>query len=80
MVENPLDETLYDFEPRSGKATASGAACREPGYACFAPAGLEQIHRLGNAGDVPAISLHVYGVDGSRVATHVNRLIDVSER
>lgn len=80
VVENQLSETLYDFDPRSGSATASGAAYREPGYACFAPAGLEQIHRLGNGGDVPAISLHVYGVDGSRVATHVNRLIDVSER
>jgi predicted metal-dependent enzyme (double-stranded beta helix superfamily) len=80
VVENQLSETLYDFDPRSGSATASGAAYREPGYACFAPAGLEQIHRLGNAGDVPAISLHVYGVDGSRVATHVNRLMDVSER
>ena len=53
---------------------------REPGYACFAPAGLEQIHRLGNAGGVPAISIHAYGVEGSRVGTHVNRLMDVAER
>lgn len=80
VVEHPLVETLYDFDSRSGKAMASSATAREPGYACFAPAGLEQIHRLGNAGGIPAISLHVYGVDGSRIGTHVNRLMDVSER
>jgi len=81
VAENSLTETLYDFDPRSGKAVASGGAVvREPGYACFAPAGLEQIHRLGNAGDVPAISLHAYGVEGARVGTHVNRLMDVAER
>lgn len=80
VVENPLVETLYDFDACTGTAVARSAAAREPGYACFAPAGLEQIHRLGNAGGIPAISLHVYGVDGSRVGTHVNRLMDVSER
>lgn len=80
VAENTLTETLYDFDERSGKAVASTVAAREPGYACFAPAGLEQIHRLGNAGAVPAISIHCYGVDGSRIATHVNRLMDVAER
>jgi predicted metal-dependent enzyme (double-stranded beta helix superfamily) len=80
VVENSLAETLYRFDAQSGQAIESSAAVREPGYACFAPAGLEQIHRLGNAGGIPAISLHVYGVDGSRIGTHVNRLMDVSER
>jgi predicted metal-dependent enzyme (double-stranded beta helix superfamily) len=80
VVENPLTETLFDFDTASGKAIAGKTAQRDPGYACFAPAGLEQIHRLGNAGGVSAISLHVYGVEGSRVGTHVNRLMDVAER
>lgn len=80
VVEHPLTETLYEFDARRGVAVASEAAERASGYACFAPAGLEQIHRLGNAGDVPAISIHVYGIDGSRVGTHVNRLMDVAER
>jgi predicted metal-dependent enzyme (double-stranded beta helix superfamily) len=78
VVENVLSETLYDFDPQSGKVTASGTAVREPGYACFAAAGLDQIHRLGNAGGAPAITLHVYGVEGQRVGTHVNRLVDVA--
>jgi predicted metal-dependent enzyme (double-stranded beta helix superfamily) len=80
VMENSLTETLFDFDAASGKAIASKTAQRDPGYACFAPAGLEQIHRLGNAGGISAISLHVYGVEGSRVGTHVNRLIDVAER
>lgn len=80
VVENPLTETLFDFDAATGKAIAGKTAQRDPGYACFAPAGLEQIHRLGNAGSVGAISLHVYGVEGSRIGTHVNRLIDVAER
>jgi predicted metal-dependent enzyme (double-stranded beta helix superfamily) len=79
VAENPLTETLYEFDARSGKAIAGNTALREPGYACFAPAGLEQIHRLGNASGVGAISLHAYGVEGSRVGTHVNRLMDVAE-
>jgi predicted metal-dependent enzyme (double-stranded beta helix superfamily) len=81
VAENTLTETLYEFDPASGKAMAAGAPVeREPGYACFATAGLEQIHRLGNASGVGAISLHAYGVEGSRVGTHVNRLMDVAER
>ena len=81
VAENTLTETLYEFDAQTGKAIAAGAPVeREPGYACFAPAGLEQIHRLGNASGVGAISLHAYGVEGSRVGTHVNRLMDVAER
>jgi predicted metal-dependent enzyme (double-stranded beta helix superfamily) len=80
VVENALTETLYAFDAASGKAIPGNTAQRDPGYACFAPAGLEQIHRLGNAGGVGAISIHAYGVEGSRVGTHVNRLMDVAER
>ena len=80
VVENALTETLFDLDPTRKIAVPGGTAIRAPGYACFAKAGLEQIHRLGNAGDAPAISLHAYGVEGSRVGTHVNRLMDVGER
>jgi predicted metal-dependent enzyme (double-stranded beta helix superfamily) len=80
VVDNALTETLFEFDAVSDKAVSSGVSLRQPGYACFAPAGLEQIHRLGNAGDVPAISLHAYGVERARVGTHVNRLVNVGER
>ena len=78
VVENALTETLYDYDAQSGKAVRAGAAVREPGYCCFAQSGLEQIHRLGNAGGVPAVSIHVYGVESRRIGTHVNRLVDVA--
>jgi predicted metal-dependent enzyme (double-stranded beta helix superfamily) len=80
VAENVLTETLFEYDAARGKALPTGVSLREPGYACFAGAGLEQIHRLGNAGSVPAISIHAYGVDSSRVGTHVNRLVDVGER
>ena len=80
VAENTLTETLYRFDSARKIAVTAGTATRAPGYACFAGAGLEQIHRLGNAGGAPAISIHVYGVEGSRVGTHVNRLMDVAER
>ena len=34
--------------------------------------------RLGNAGVLPAVSLHVYGVESGRIGTHVNRKVDVA--
>jgi hypothetical protein len=51
---------------------------RHAGYCTFAHAGLDQIHRLGNAGVRPAISLHIYGVGSGRIKTHVNRTVDVA--
>ena len=76
--EHP-DGDAVRLRRRPQQSGPAGVSLREPGYACFAPAGLDQIHRLGNAGDVPAISIHAYGVEGSRVGTHVNRLMDVAE-
>jgi predicted metal-dependent enzyme (double-stranded beta helix superfamily) len=75
--ENPLLETLYAWDPGLGAARAQRTDIRPPGYGCFAHAGLDQIHRLGNSGAEPAISIHVYGVDGARVRTHVNRIVDI---
>ena len=43
-----------------------------------AAAGLDQIHKLGNPGTRPAISIHVYGVERDRIATHVNRAVEVT--
>jgi 3-mercaptopropionate dioxygenase len=42
----------------------------------FAPPG--DIHQVTNAGDVTAISMHVYGTDISRVGTSVRRVYDTS--
>ncbi|MGH3040532.1 MAG: cysteine dioxygenase, partial [Gaiellaceae bacterium] len=41
----------------------------------FAPPG--DIHRVRNAGDQVAISIHVYGTDVSRIGSSVRRYYDV---
>ena len=74
-----LSETLYAYDSVAGLARPSRVATRAAGYACFADGGLDQIHRLGNAGSEPAISIHVYGVARDRIATHVNRIVEVAQ-
>ena len=71
-----LVETAYAFDPGCGRARVASCVARRPGDGCFGYAGLEDIHRLGNAESRVAVSIHVYGVDGARVATHVNRIVD----
>jgi predicted metal-dependent enzyme (double-stranded beta helix superfamily) len=78
VYENPLNETLFRFDPEQGRAEPVRTEVRVPGYSCYAGAGLDQIHRLGNSGPRPAISIHAYGVERERIATHVNRVVDVA--
>jgi predicted metal-dependent enzyme (double-stranded beta helix superfamily) len=73
-----LDETLFVYDAAAALARPMRTATRTAGYACFAHGGLDQIHRLGNAGVAPAISIHVYGVARERVATDVNRMVQVA--
>jgi predicted metal-dependent enzyme (double-stranded beta helix superfamily) len=77
VYDGPLHETGYALDASGTRAKAICAAVRNPGYSCFAGAGFDQIHRLGNAGTKPAISIHVYGVERERIATHVNRVLEI---
>jgi predicted metal-dependent enzyme (double-stranded beta helix superfamily) len=79
VYDGPLHETVFTLEASCAKARPLCIEVRDPGYCCFAGAGLDQIHRLGNAGTAPAISLHVYGVERQRIATHVNRGLEIVE-
>lgn len=78
VFENALDETVFCYDAEASRAEVLQTEVRKPGYSCFAAAGLDQIHRVGNSGSRPAISIHVYGVERERIATHVNRLVDVA--
>jgi predicted metal-dependent enzyme (double-stranded beta helix superfamily) len=78
VYENPLEETLFAMGAGAAKAKRVCTEARNPGYSCFAGAGLDQIHRLGNSGSVPAISIHVYGVGRERISSHVNRIVEIS--
>ncbi len=79
VYDGPLHETGYALDASGTRAKAICTAVRNPGYSCFAGAGFDQIHRLGNAGTKPAISIHVYGVERDRIATHVNRVLEIGE-
>ena len=78
VCDNTLTETEYTFDHATRKALPLRIAERRAGYCTFGEAGLDQIHRLGNAGVLPAISLHVYGVESGRIGTHVNRKVDAA--
>ena len=71
-----LLENAYRVDPASGRATVTATRGRRGGDGCFSFAGLDQVHKLGNNTDRPAVSIHVYGLDGARVSTHVNRIVD----
>jgi len=76
VVSGLLQETGYDWDEASGRATASMRRERGVGDASFAIAGSIRIHRLGNGGTREAISLHVYGVPAVQITTGVNRVVD----
>ena len=78
VVSGVLQETGYDWDEASGRATASLQRERREGDASFALAGSARIHRLGNGGAREAISLHVYGVAAGRITTGVNRIVESS--
>lgn len=74
--EGELEETVFRWDPTEMRAEPLRTEVRKSGYSCYAGAGLDQIHKLGNSGTRPAISIHVYGVERDQIATHVNRLVD----
>ncbi|MGQ0510735.1 MAG: cysteine dioxygenase [Betaproteobacteria bacterium] len=76
VVAGLLQETGYDWDEASGRATTSMRRERVAGDTSFAIAGSTRIHRLGNGGTREAISLHAYGVPAGRITTGVNRVVD----
>ena len=73
-----LSETGFSYDAVAGVAVPAGRAIRAKGAASFAYAGLTDIHKLGNDGDNEALSIHIYGLDGARVGTHVNRVVPMA--
>ncbi|HEV3106046.1 MAG TPA: cysteine dioxygenase family protein, partial [Trinickia sp.] len=77
VLDGTLTESLFDWNSALGRATQARTQSRAAGAVSYTRAGLSCIHRLGNAGTRAAVSLHVYGVAGERIATHVNDLVNV---
>jgi predicted metal-dependent enzyme (double-stranded beta helix superfamily) len=83
VLSGVLSETHYAWDPSAGHAYPFNSIARPAGQSVCGHAGLELIHRLGNASHddpVPAVSLHVYGIDSERVSTHVNRVLASVQR
>lgn len=75
VLEGDLQESAYRVGGGTGEHRLVASVDRRAGEAFFSHAGLEGAHRLGNAGRDVAISIHAYGIDAPRVATHVNRVL-----
>jgi predicted metal-dependent enzyme (double-stranded beta helix superfamily) len=52
----------------------------EVGQVCTLVPPEEDIHRVGNVGDGPTISLHVYGADIAACGSSINRIFDLPVR
>jgi len=74
-----LTETTYAYDRGTGLASPLGSEVLSFGARRFEYAGLSAVHKLGNAEDNVALSLHIYGIDGARVGTHVNRLVQSTQ-
>jgi predicted metal-dependent enzyme (double-stranded beta helix superfamily) len=80
VLDGCLSETVYDWNEAQQRAVETRTQPRASGAVSFVRAGRSGIHRLGNASGAPAVSLHIYGVEGSQIATHVNDVLEVAAR
>ena len=79
VLDGSLNETIFEWNGARQCASAARTQARNRGAVSFARGGRGAIHRLGNGTLAPAVSLHVYGVAGARIATHVNDIVRVAE-
>jgi len=77
VIDGALTETLYRWDADGQRAVETLRQPRERGAASYGDAGRGAIHRLVNPADAGtrAVSIHVYGVAGEAIATHVNDLL-----
>jgi predicted metal-dependent enzyme (double-stranded beta helix superfamily) len=75
VLEGTLGEAIYDWNEKEDYAVPVRTQARDHGAVSYTRAGRGCIHRLGNASDAPAISLHVYGVPEAEFATRVNDVV-----
>jgi predicted metal-dependent enzyme (double-stranded beta helix superfamily) len=75
VIDGALIETAYEWNEAEGCANVTRTLARKRGAVSFVRGGRSSIHRLGNCGDAPAVSLHIYGVPGAQIGTHVNDVV-----
>jgi 3-mercaptopropionate dioxygenase len=75
VVQGSEQEELFTLDEELRVLVEAGVVTHETGdVSGFAPPG--DIHRVLNAGDETAISIHVYGTDVSRIGSSVRRYYD----
>jgi predicted metal-dependent enzyme (double-stranded beta helix superfamily) len=77
VIEGTLSETLFRWDADTSRAVETRRHERAAGAVSFVGAGRGGIHRLENAAGQqgPAVSIHIYGVTGAQISTHVNDLL-----
>jgi predicted metal-dependent enzyme (double-stranded beta helix superfamily) len=63
--------TEHHFAP-GAPPLPTGCRLLGPGQTCHGPAAPDLIHRLGNCGTAPAVSIHAYGAAWDAGGSHVN--------
>ncbi|MEM5437318.1 cysteine dioxygenase family protein [Paraburkholderia diazotrophica] len=79
VIDGTLTETVYEWNPACECATPLRDQMRKPGAVSFTRSGHTGIHRLGNSSGTAAVSLHIYGVPGERIASHVNDIVRIAD-
>jgi predicted metal-dependent enzyme (double-stranded beta helix superfamily) len=80
VLDGALSETVYEWNEPQQRACETRSHPRASGAVSFVRAGHSGIHRLGNTSGAAAVSLHIYGVEGSQIGTHVNDLLEAANR
>lgn len=75
VLQGELREARFAWQADRDCAVLTNTVTRLAGQTLAAPAGLADIHSLGNDSDAVAVSIHVYGVRGEQISTHVNHLV-----
>ena len=77
VIEGTLTETLFSWDTNTHRAVETRRHERVHGAVSVVGAGRGAIHRLGNASTTgeTAVSIHVYGVTGAQISTHVNDVV-----
>ena len=79
VIQGVEYEELFELDEEHGCLVPRGAAASGRGdVSGFAPPG--DIHRVRNAGERTAISIHIYGTDVSRIGSSVRRYYDLPVR
>jgi 3-mercaptopropionate dioxygenase len=77
VIQGMECEELFELDQQRHRLVEAGHRVNRTGEVSgFAPPG--DIHRVRNAGDLTAISLHIYGTDVARIGSSVRRHYDLS--